>query len=571
MSSPFNSHFPKILGLSLLPTFLFCCIFFYTPFDYEFGFSDIISLFFTFHNPIVVHHPLGTLGTWIGRYFWDYCGLGSYVFVGVIPFIFLSQKPSYLLGIFQAFINFLGILHFLIPHVHYPLFFYRLSFPGYTSMEILGGGIWGESFYHFFEKFFNPIGTILILFCWFLGSFFLIFEKKTHRLFLSLEKKTPPVKMTPQVNSEVKTMNFSDPKEDLISLDIEKNLIMETLSSFNISGEMGASHKGPMIHMHEFKPASGLKIQKVIALQQEIGLSLGMQGINIYPHQGVIRIEVPSSHRKFVLLEDLLKSHGAQSDAALPLVLGMTQENTPLIEDLAKMPHLLIAGSTGSGKSICLHSLILSLMMLCDPKKVRFIFIDPKMLELSLYEGIGHLLSPPITEVQKSEKVLAWAINEMERRYAIFKEHKVREIKEYYNPENPLPYIVIIIDELADIMMLSQAEFEKSIQRLSQKSRAAGIHLILATQRPSTDVITGLIKSNFPCRIAFKTVSKIDSRIILDQGGAEKLLGYGDLLFLPPNGGNLIRAQGSYISASSLLHVTGVLKKTYPKDTVLKI
>jgi len=309
--------------------------------------------------------------------------------------------------------------------------------------------------------------------------------------------------------------------------------------------------------MYEFSPAPGIKINKVASLTDDLALALKTQSVRIVapiPGKGVIGIELANKHRQVVFLKELLASEAfKQHKGALPLAIGQDIVGHPVVADLAKMPHLLIAGATGTGKSVGLNAMILSLLYCQTPRSLRLLLIDPKRIELSLYEGIPHLLHPVVSAPKDATRALKWAVLEMERRYQLLEAAQARNLEGYNKTvEQPLPYLVIIIDELADLMMVSSKEVETSIARLAQMARAAGIHLLIATQRPSVDVLTGLIKANFPARISFKVSSKVDSRTILDVMGAERLLGMGDMLFLPPGTASLQRIHGAYVSEQEI-------------------
>ncbi|CAH2030143.1 Cell division protein FtsK [Trichlorobacter ammonificans] len=391
-------------------------------------------------------------------------------------------------------------------------------------------------------------------------------------------------------------------------------LLEKKLQDFGIDGEVKEICPGPVITMYEFAPAPGIKISRIAGLSDDLTMALQALSIRIVapiPGKGVVGIEVPNRERETVFLREIFTCEEfLQSRMKLPLVLGKDIAGLPLITDLAKAPHLLVAGSTGSGKSVSVNTMILSLLYTATPRDVRFIMVDPKMLEFSMYEGIPHLLLPVVTEPKKASLALKWAVNEMERRYRLLADKGVRNIESYNRklaaeeeelagngvsdeeiieeleeiveegeapdaadplpfvvdtPEelehSHLPYIVVIVDELADLMMVAGREVEEHIARLAQKARAAGIHLILATQRPSVDVITGLIKANLPSRIAFQVSSKVDSRTILDCNGAEALLGMGDMLYLPPGTGRLKRIHGAFVSDAEVQRVVDFLKK----------
>jgi S-DNA-T family DNA segregation ATPase FtsK/SpoIIIE len=331
--------------------------------------------------------------------------------------------------------------------------------------------------------------------------------------------------------------------------------------------------------MYEFKPAPGVKISKVSGLSDDLALALRAPSIRIVapiPGKSVIGIEIPNNKRELVCLKDILSTQiFKNSNYKLTIALGKDITGTPFITDLSKMPHLLVAGATGTGKSISLNAMINSLLFKASPAMVRLLMIDPKRIELSVYKDIPHLLHPVVTQAKEATKALRWAVEEMERRYMLLSDRGVRNIDAYNRKilkdkskaqqpsdvmEETLPHIILVIDELADLMLVSAREVEEAITRLAQMARAAGIHLIIATQRPSVDVLTGIIKANFPTRISFQVSSKVDSRTILDTIGAESLLGEGDMLFMPPGVGKLMRIHGAYIAEEEVKRVTDFLR-----------
>ena len=331
--------------------------------------------------------------------------------------------------------------------------------------------------------------------------------------------------------------------------------LRHTLLTFGVEIESGEVNilPGPIITRFEFKPASGIKVSQILNLADDLALAMQAERIRIVapiPGKPAVGIEIPNRVKRDIYIKEVIASPAfTDSDARLVLALGKTISGEPFVADLARMPHLLLAGSTGSGKSVCLNCLLTSLIFRLHPDEIRFILIDPKRLELSVYDGLPHLEKPVVTEMKDAEKMLADAVIEMEERYRILARAGVRNIAEYNAREKELlPYLVIVVDELADLMMSGLNRVETLITRLAQMARAVGIHLILATQRPSVDVITGLIKANFSTRIAFQTASKVDSRTILDANGAEKLLGRGDMLFSTPGLAEPIRIHGAYIS-----------------------
>ena len=369
-------------------------------------------------------------------------------------------------------------------------------------------------------------------------------------------------------------------------------LLEKKLLDYEVEGKVTEIHPGPVITMYEFEPAPGTKVNKIVNLETDLSLTMGGRSVRIVPHlpgKAALGIEIPNNERETVWLKEIIHSPVFQkSKSNLTLSLGKDIEGRPMVTDLTKMPHLLVAGSTGSGKSVGINAMLVSMLYKSSPQEVRFILIDPKMLELSVYEGIPHLLLPVVTQPKQALAAMRWAVKEMERRYRLLADAGVRNIHGYNekishgalplvteeeaktqtetNKEaichiGKLYYLVVIIDELADLMMVASQEIEMLITRLAQMARASGIHLILATQRPSVDVITGLIKANFPARLSFKVSAKHDSRTILDQNGAETLLGAGDMLFLPPSASNLIRIHGAFVTEEEIGRIVNHLKQ----------
>lgn len=348
-------------------------------------------------------------------------------------------------------------------------------------------------------------------------------------------------------------------------------LLEDTLGHFHIQAKVVHVSQGPTVTRYELEPAPGVKVSRIVALADDLALQLASSGVRIeapIPGKAAIGIEVPNKHVAAVSLREVLESPAFQKETK-HLVVGLGKDigGAPMTADLSKMPHLLVAGSTGSGKSVCINGIIISLLFRATPEDVRLILVDPKVVELTNYNGIPHLLTPVVTEAKKAAAALHWAVQEMERRYALFADCGVRDIVRYRsesesNPEKEkMPYIVVIIDELADLMMAAPVDVEDAICRLAQKARAAGIHLVLATQRPSVDVITGLIKANIPSRIAFAVSSQVDSRTILDMAGAEKLLGRGDMLYYPVGAPKPLRVQGAFVQDEDIEHVIDYIKK----------
>ena len=348
-------------------------------------------------------------------------------------------------------------------------------------------------------------------------------------------------------------------------------ILVETLKSFGVTVRITGIFRGPSVTRYEIQPAAGIKVSKITGLADDIALSLAAQGVRIeapIPGKPAIGIEVPNSHKDTVSLREILESDSFRSSKSkLAFAVGRDIAGNAVVGDIARLPHMIIAGATGSGKSVCTNSIIMSILYHATPEEVKLILIDPKIVEYTVYEGIPHLLIPVVTDPKKAAGALNWAVQEMQRRYNLFAENSVRDLGDYNAAAaqpgsglEPMPQIVVIIDELADLMMTTSKEVEDSICRLAQKARAAGMHLIIATQRPTTDIITGLIKANIPSRIALSVMSQVDSRTILDTGGAEKLLGHGDMLYLPNGKIKPVRVQGCFTSTKEIEKVVDFIK-----------
>jgi DNA segregation ATPase FtsK/SpoIIIE, S-DNA-T family len=424
---------------------------------------------------------------------------------------------------------------------------------------------------------------------------------------------TPPQPVTPKPEKKQEIPDFTksnhefqlpllqfleDPDPPLASADdenlrMQSQLLEEKLEDFGVKGKVVAITPGPVITTFEYEPARGVKINRVVNLSDDLALALCAMSIRIVapiPGKAVIGIEIPNVVREIVRFKEVVNVNSFEkSKFKLILCLGKDIVGNPVIADLSKMPHLLIAGATGTGKSVGLNTMICSILYKARPDEVKFIMVDPKRIELSSYDGIPHLITPVVTDVKKATNALFWAVKEMERRYELLSEKRVRNIAQYNQKisrekKTPtdlstelsgidqsseietLPYIVIIIDELADLMMVTSKDVEFALTRLAQMARASGIHLILATQRPSVDVLTGIIKANFPTRLTFQVSSRTDSRTIIDSNGAEQLLGNGDMLFLPPGTARLQRIHGSFISEEEINLVTEFLKSQKPPE-----
>ena len=381
--------------------------------------------------------------------------------------------------------------------------------------------------------------------------------------------------------------NFKLPSIDLLEknsskinlLDQSKNLpdkefIEKILLDFGISGRITKINNGPVVSLYEFEPAPGVKVSKIINLSDDLARNTSSTSarVSIIPGKNTVGIEIPNESRESVYLREIISNERFQkNNIKLPIALGKSISGMPIVGDLTTMPHLLIAGTTGSGKSVCINTIIVSLLYKLNPDLCKFILIDPKMLELSAYEGIPHLLTPVITDSKKAASALGWTVREMNSRYKLMSKEGVRNI-DGYNAKHKLkmPYIVVVVDEMSDLMLVAGKEIENYIQKLSQMARAAGIHIIMATQRPSVDVITGTIKANFPTRISFRVSSKIDSRTILGEQGSEQLLGNGDMLFMS-SANRIVRIHGPYVSEKEIEKITNVLRAQGKPDYIDEI
>lgn len=390
-----------------------------------------------------------------------------------------------------------------------------------------------------------------------------------------------------------KTIQYKVPSMDMLNLQSNRHegsdkkeilnnakIIEETMKNFGIDATISNINKGPTITCYELSPAPGIKLSRIVSLSDNIALSLASSDIRIeapIPGKSAVGIEVPNKVKDNVFLREILQSNEYKNiNSDIPLALGKDVSGKPIVSTIDKMPHLLIAGATGSGKSVCINTIIMSILYKSSPEDVKLLLIDPKVVELSVYNGIPHLLIPVVTDAKKAAFALNWAVTEMEKRYKLFAQNSVRDITSYnakiINPEEKLPKMVIVIDELADLMMVAAQEIEDYICRLAQMARAAGMYLIVATQRPSVDVITGTIKANIPSRISFSVSSQVDSRTILDMAGAEKLLGKGDMLFYPSFYSKPVRLQGAFIGEEEVEKVVDFLKEqnitSYDEDII---
>ena len=386
------------------------------------------------------------------------------------------------------------------------------------------------------------------------------------------ETKNVPLKFKLPTVDFLKKINIKN--KDRNSEKIEESFLEKILLDFGVEGKIKKISHGPVVTLYEFEPAAGVKVSKIINLSEDIARNTSSESarISTIPGSNTIGIELPNLTREDVFLNEIISNtRFSKKEIKLPIALGKGISGEPIVGDLGSMPHLLIAGTTGSGKSVCINTIILSLLYRHSPEKCKFILIDPKMLELSTYEGIPHLLCPVITEAKKAASVLGWVVKEMESRYRLMTKVGVRNIDGYNSKHKlPMPYIVVIVDEMSDLMSVAGKEIEGYIQRLSQMARAAGIHIIMATQRPSVDVITGTIKANFPTRISFQVTSKIDSRTILGEQGAEQLLGKGDMLYMT-SANKMIRIHAPYVSENEIDKINNFLRSQAEPDYIDEI
>ncbi|WP_440911118.1 DNA translocase FtsK 4TM domain-containing protein [Candidatus Pelagibacter sp.] len=587
--------------------FLFIALFSYSPEDPN----------FIFPKEIEIKNLLGFQGSFISDLFFQSVGLIAflisltYIFSGINIF----RYKDFFLIIENTFV---AILYSIIGSL-FLSYFYPNSFIFYINGN---GGFIGN---YFNQSFLNSIiqlqentfyyCLILIVIILFLKSInfnpvkFLIYLKKLFKIFFNKNEKSytdkseliseyipqdeiknliqedlPFIKADKQINKKSK---FQLPKLDLLKVPSKKErensgrnesndpkFLEKILLDFGVKGEIQKVSHGPVVTLNEFEPAPGVKVSKIINLSDDIARNTSSESarISTIPGSNTIGIELPNNSRENVYLSEILGSQDfKKKEIKLPIALGKNISGKPIVGDLSSMPHLLIAGTTGSGKSVCINTIILSILYRHTPDKCKFILIDPKMLELSTYEGIPHLLCPVITEAKKAASVLGWVVKEMESRYRLMTKEGVRNIDGYNAKHSlPMPYIVVVVDEMSDLMLVAGKEIENYIQKLSQMARAAGIHIIMATQRPSVDVITGTIKANFPTRISFQVTSKIDSRTILGEQGAEQLLGKGDMLYMS-SANKVIRIHAPFVSDNEIEKINNSLRAQSEPDYIDEI
>ena len=572
---------------------------------------------FIFPDNTEIKNILGFQGSFISDLFFQSIGLIAYLF----PFTLLFSGINIFLtkDIFLIIENiFFSILYILFGSLFFT-YFYSNAFTLYINGN---GGFIGsyldKTFFNFLIQLNETASYYILIFI--IIFFFLVsikfdlknfynFIKKINKFFIKNKEKNYTDKSEiiseyiPQdeiknliqedlpfiktENKNIDKIKFKLPSLDLLKLptkkereNLDKNethdpeFLEKILLDFGVNGNIKKVSHGPVVTLNEFEPAAGVKVSKIINLADDIARNTSSESARIatIPGSNTVGIELPNNKRENVYLSEILSvSDFKKKEIKLPIALGKSISGIPIVGDLSSMPHLLIAGTTGSGKSVCINTIILSLLYRHTPDKCKFILIDPKMLELSTYEGIPHLICPVITEAKKAASVLGWVVKEMESRYRLMTKEGVRNI-DGYNAKHklPMPYIVVVVDEMSDLMLVAGKEIENYIQKLSQMARAAGIHIIMATQRPSVDVITGTIKANFPTRISFQVTSKIDSRTILGEQGAEQLLGKGDMLYMS-SANRIIRIHAPFVSDNEIEKINNFLRSQAEPDYVDEI
>ena len=599
----------EIFGIlvSLMGVMLFLALITYSPNDPNFIFPENTK----------IENLMGFQGSFISDLFFQSVGLVSYL----IPLTFIITGINILKS--KDFFLFIENNFFTTLYLIFGALFFNYYYSDSYSLYINGNsGFVGEYLNQSFLGYIISINEniffyilILITIIFFLISInfnpkkFFEFIKKTYAFINKKNTKNytdrseiineyiPQDEIKnliqedlPFIKSENKSetkIKFKLPSLDLLKIptkkereNFEKNethdpeFLEKILMDFGVSGNIKKVSHGPVVTLNEFEPAAGVKVSKIINLSDDIARNTSSESARIatIPGSNTVGIELPNNIRENVYLSEILANADfKKKEIKLPIALGKNISGKPVVGDLASMPHLLIAGTTGSGKSVCINTIILSLLYRHTPEKCKFILIDPKMLELSTYEGIPHLLCPVITEAKKAASVLGWVVKEMESRYRLMTKEGVRNIDGYNTKHKlPMPYIVVVVDEMSDLMLVAGKEIENYIQKLSQMARAAGIHIIMATQRPSVDVITGTIKANFPTRISFQVTSKIDSRTILGEQGAEQLLGKGDMLYMS-SANKIVRIHAPFVSDDEIEKVNKSLRTQAEPDYIDEI
>ncbi len=600
----------EIVGvcISLLGILLLISLISYSPSDPNFIFPENTE----------IKNLLGFQGSYISDLFFQSIGLIAFFvpFTYIITGINIFRRKELFLIIENSF---LVVLYSLVGSLFFA-FFYKDAFSLYINGNggFVGGYLNKFFFINFIQNYENIfyflfIVLIIVLFLIsvnfslkscknFINNFQQFFSKNNKKNYTNkneiineyipqeeiknlIQEDLPFIKA--ESNTNYNKTKFSLPSVDLLKIPSKKErektdkkenndpeFLEKILLDFGVNGKIKKVSYGPVVTLNEFEPAAGVKVSKIINLSDDIARNTSSESarISTIPGSNTIGIELPNSLRENVYLSEILNnSEFKKKEIKLPIALGKNISGLPIIGDLASMPHLLIAGTTGSGKSVCINTIILSLLYRHTPEKCKFILIDPKMLELSTYEGIPHLLCPVITEAKKAASVLGWVVKEMESRYRLMTKEGVRNIDTYNSKHKlPMPYIVVVVDEMSDLMLVAGKEIENYIQKLSQMARAAGIHIIMATQRPSVDVITGTIKANFPTRISFQVTSKIDSRTILGEQGAEQLLGKGDMLYMS-SANRIIRIHAPFVSDNEIEKINNSLRSQAEPDYVDEI
>ena len=572
---------------------------------------------FIFPENTEIKNVLGFKGSYISDLFFQSVGLISYLisFTFIITGIITVKIKDFFLIIENSFF---AVLYCVFGTL-FLTYFYSNDFNLYINGN---GGFIGEYLNQTFfnsliqtkENLFYYILILLILFLFlisvnfntriffnYIKKFLNLFSKNENKIYTDkseiIEEYIPQDEIRNLIQEDlpfIKNENKSDnkirfrlPSIDLLKIPTKKErenftknishdpeFLEKILMDFGVSGNIKKVSHGPVVTLNEFEPAAGIKVSKIINLSDDIARNTSSESARIatIPGSNTVGIELPNNSRENVYLSEILNnSDFKKKDIKLPIALGKNISGVPIVGDLTSMPHLLIAGTTGSGKSVCINTIILSLLYRHTPDKCKFILIDPKMLELSTYEGIPHLLCPVITEAKKAASVLGWVVKEMESRYRLMTKEGVRNIDGYNSKHKlPMPYIVVVVDEMSDLMLVAGKEIENYIQKLSQMARAAGIHIIMATQRPSVDVITGTIKANFPTRISFQVTSKIDSRTILGEQGAEQLLGKGDMLYMS-SANRIVRIHAPFVSDNEIEKINNSLRSQAEPDYIDEI
>ncbi len=599
----------EILGIliSISGFLLFVSLISYSPEDPNFIFPENTE----------IENWLGFRGSYLSDLFFQSVGLISYLFSITLIFtgINMFSKKDFFLIIENIFYS---ILYLLFGSLFFS-FFYNTAFALFINGN--GGFIGTYLSDNIFKNLitFNEHISYYFLIVLISGLFLLSINFNLKKVFIFLKKiksllnkketnytdksevineyipqeeiknliqEDLPFIKAEEINKTEK-LKFNLPSLDLLKVpskkereNFEKNqpsdpeFLEKILLDFGVAGKIKKISHGPVVTLNEFEPAAGVKVSKIINLSDDIARNTSSESarISTVPGSNTVGIELPNTSRENVYLSEILNnSDFKKKDVKLPIALGKSISGNPIVGDLSSMPHLLIAGTTGSGKSVCINTIILSLLYRHTPEKCKFILIDPKMLELSTYEGVPHLLCPVITEAKKAASVLGWVVKEMESRYRLMTKEGVRNIDGYNSKHKlPMPYIVVVVDEMSDLMLVAGKEIENYIQKLSQMARAAGIHIIMATQRPSVDVITGTIKANFPTRISFQVTSKIDSRTILGEQGAEQLLGKGDMLYMS-SANKIIRIHAPFVSDNEIEKINNSLRSQSEPDYVDEI